>query len=265
MYEYLPLLFPKNKIGKTLLYVCLLGTLILQAQTTFTENATSYGLNLNQGKDGGHAWSDFDGDGLLDVLVLENNNNGGVKSFLMRQSPAGTFTNVQPTLVPGMLGDRAERQATWGDLNGDGRPDFMINSSGTTSSRVAIQIYIQNTDGTFGDGIGGTAPLTISENASATITINPLNTEGTGFFDFEGDGDLDIFFDNHNYGIELLRNNYIDHITHTVTNPTPAGMFTHITPGNGSGVVQFGLNQFATDGDYGSAADVNDDGGWIFS
>jgi len=37
---------------------------------------------------------------------------------------------------------------------------------------------------------------------------------------------------------------------------------THITPGNGPGVVEFGLNQFATDGDYGSAADVNDDG-WV--
>ncbi|WP_343488484.1 FG-GAP-like repeat-containing protein [Allomuricauda sp. d1] len=232
------------------------------AQTTFTESAAAYGLNLGQNKDGGHAWADFDNDGDLDVLVLENNNNGSVKSFLMEQDPVGTFTNVQSTLAPGMLGDRAERQAAWGDLNNDGRPDFMINSSGTTSSRVAIQIFIQNTDGTFGDGTGGTAPLTVGENGSATITINPLNTEGAGFFDFEGDGDLDIFFDSHNYGIELLRNNYIDHVTHTVVNPAPSAMFTHITNLNGSPNVQFGLNQFATDGDYGSAADVNDDG-WV--
>ncbi len=229
------------------------------SQTTFTESAATYGLDLNQNKDGGHAWADFDNDGDLDVLVLES--NGSAKSFLM-QNNAGIFTNVQATLAPGMLSDRAERQASWGDLNNDGRPDFMINSSGTTSSVVAIQIFIQNTDGTFGDGIGGTAPLTVGENSSATITINPLNTEGAGFFDFEGDGDLDIFFDSHNYGIELLRNNYIDHTTHTVINPAPAALFTHITPGNGSGVVEFGLNQFATDGDYGSAADVNDDG-WV--
>ncbi len=235
---------------------------MVSAQTTFTESAASYGLNLGEIKDGGHAWADFDGDGLLDVLVLENNSSSGVKSFLMRQSPAGTFTNVQATLAPGMLGDRAERQAAWGDVNSDGRPDFMINSSGTSSAVVAIQIFIQNADGTFGDGIGGTTPLTVGENSSATITINPLNTEGTGFFDFEGDGDLDIFFDSHNYGIELLRNNYIDHLTHAVVNPAPASLFTHITTANGSPNVQFGLNQFATDGDYGSAADVNDDG-WV--
>ena len=231
----------------------------VNSQTTFTESASSYGLNVGQNKDGGHAWSDFDNDGDLDVLILES--SGGSRSFLM-QNNAGFFTNVQSTLAPGMLSDNAERQAAWGDLNNDGRPDFLINSSGTNSSRVAIQIFIQNSDGTFGDGIGGTTPITVGENSSATITISALNTEGAGFFDFEGDGDLDIFFDSHNFGIELLRNNYINHLTNTVASPAPAALFTHITPGNGSGVVEFGLNQFATDGDYGSAADVNDDG-WV--
>ncbi len=255
-------LHPLSK-GKLLFVVffLLLFPVFILGQTTFTENAAAYGLNVNQNKDGGHAWADFDNDGDLDVLVLENNNSGSVKSFLM-QNNSGVFTNVQATLAPGMLGDRAERQAAWGDLNNDGRPDFLINSSGTTSSVVAIQIFIQNTNGTFGDGIGGTTPLTVGENGSATFTINPLNTEGAGFFDFEGDGDLDIFFDSHNYGIELLRNNYIDHTTHTVVNPAPSSLFTHITNLNGSPNVQFGLNQFATDGDYGSAADVNDDG-WV--
>ncbi|WP_289061948.1 FG-GAP-like repeat-containing protein [uncultured Zobellia sp.] len=231
------------------------------AQTTFTESAASYGLDLGQRKDGGHAWADYDKDGDLDVLVLENNNNANVKSFLMRNNGNNTFTNVQATLAPGMLGDYAERQAAWGDLNNDGRPDFMINSSGNSTARVAMQIFIQNTNGTFGDGAGGFAPITIGRTG-ATINIPNVNTEGTGFFDFEGDGDLDIYFDNHNMGIEILRNNFIDHTNHTVTNPAANALFTHITTGNGSGVTQFGLNQFATDGDYGTAADVNDDG-WV--
>ncbi len=257
----IPLKFPKNKIGSTLLYFLLVCTTGLYAQTTFTESAASYNLNLGGGKDGGHAWSDFDGDGDIDILI--NRNSTSQRNYLMRNNGNGTFTNVQTTLAPGMIsGDRAERQAAWGDVNGDGRPDFMMTSSGTNSNVVAMQIFIQNADGTFGDGIGGTTPLTVGENNNETITINPLNVEGAGFFDFEGDGDLDIFFDSHNYGIELLRNNYINHITHTVVNPAPNALFTHITPGNGSGVVEFGLNQFATDGDYGSAADVNDDG-WV--
>lgn len=232
------------------------------AQTTFTESAASYGLNLGQRKDGGHAWSDYDNDGDLDVLVLENQ-NGSTRSFLMRNNGNNTFTDVRAALVSGMGNDVAERQAAWGDLNNDGRPDFMITSHGNGGggNRAALQIYIQNASGTFGDGIGGNNPITVGRSGY-TIDINPINAEGAGFFDFEGDGDLDIFFDSHNYGIELLRNNYIDHTTSTVTNPAPNVMFTHITNLNGSPNVQFGLNQFATDGDYGSAADVNDDG-WV--
>ena len=246
------------------LLTCILSICFIKntnAQTTFIESAASYGLNLGGNKDGGHAWSDFDGDGDIDVLVLQNSTS--LRNYLMRNNGDGTFTNVQTTLAPGMIaGDRAERQAAWGDLNGDGKPDFMMTSSGTNTSVVAIQIFIQNANGTFGDGAGGTTPITVGENNNATITISAINCEGAGFFDFEGDGDLDIFFDSHNYGIELLRNNYIDHTTHTVVNPAANALFTHITTGNGNGVVNFGLNQFATDGDYGSAADVNDDG-WV--
>ncbi len=249
------------KLYKCIYVLIFLVSTISFAQTTFTESAASYGLDLGQRKDGGHAWADYDKDGDLDVLVLENNNSANVKSFLMRNNGNNTFTNVQPSLVPGMLGDWAERQAAWGDINNDGRPDFMINSSGNSTARVAMQIFIQNTNGTFGDGAGGSAPFTIGRTG-ATINIPGVNTEGTGFFDFEGDGDLDIFFDNHNFGIEILRNNYIDHTNHTVTNPVASALFTHITTGNGSGVTEFGLNQFATDGDYGTAADVNDDG-WV--
>lgn len=251
------------KLQSTLcLVLCLLSIVWASAQTTFTESAAAYGLNINGSKDGGHAWSDYDNDGDLDVMVLENQ-NGSTRSYLMRNNGNNTFTDVRAALVPGMGNDIAERQAVWGDLNNDGRPDFMITSHGNSggSNKAALQIYLQNASGTFGDGIGGSAPITVGLSGY-TININPINAEGAGFFDFEGDGDLDIFFDSHNYGIELLRNNYISHTSHTVVNPPAASFFTHITTGNGSGVVNFGLNQFATDGDYGSAADVNDDG-WV--
>ena len=125
-----------------IIIIALLSSSSILAQTTFTESASSFGLDLGQPKDGGHAWSDFDNDGDLDVLVLENNNSQNIKSFLIRNNGNNTFTNVQPTLVPGMPGDWAERQAVWGDINNDGRPDFMINSSGNSNARQAIQIFI---------------------------------------------------------------------------------------------------------------------------
>ncbi|MFS4494101.1 FG-GAP-like repeat-containing protein [Maribacter sp. 2308TA10-17] len=253
--------FSDNLLHKIVFGFALIATSILSSQTTFTESGASYNLDITGNKDGGHAWSDYDNDGDVDVLILENS-GGSNKSFLMRNNGNNTFTDVRATLVPGMLNDPAERQAAWGDLNSDGRPDFMIGAHGNSSSNpAALQIYLQNVSGTFGDGAGGTAPITVGRSGH-TINVNPINSEGAGFFDFEGDGDLDIFFDSHAFGIELLRNNYVDHTTHLVVNPPASGLFTHITPGNGAGVVEYGLNQFATDGDYGSAADVNDDG-WV--
>ncbi|MBD1263203.1 VCBS repeat-containing protein [Maribacter polysiphoniae] len=261
-------MFGNSKMISHKSFVCIIGVFIffgfqnIFSQTTFTETAASFNLDIGGNKDGGHAWADYDNDGDLDVLVLENV-NGSTRSYLMRNNGNNTFTDVRAALITGMGNDVAERQAAWGDLNNDGRPDFMITSSGTSGGggKAALQIYLQNTSGTFGDGAGGNTPITVGRG-SFTININPINAEGAGFFDFEGDGDLDIFFDSHNYGIELLRNNYIDHTTSTIVNPPAASLFTHITTGNGTGVVNFGLNQFATDGDYGSAADVNDDG-WV--
>lgn len=257
-----PFKFPQNMLGTILVCFMFTGTFVVSSQTTFTESAAAYGLNITGNKDGGHAWSDYDDDGDIDVLVLENQ-NGSTRSYLMRNNGNNTFTDVRASLAPGMGNDPAERQAAWGDLNNDGRPDFMITSHGNGggSNRAALQIYLQNAIGTFGDGIGGNNPITVGRSGY-TIDINPINAEGVGFFDFEGDGDLDIFFDSHANGIELLRNNYIDHTTHSVVNPLAASLFTHITPGNGPGVVEFGLSQDATDGDFGSAADVNDDG-WV--
>lgn len=251
----------KKGLNATLVVVMLLLTATYTyAQTTFSLAPGSTGLNIGGSKDGGHAWADYDNDGDLDVLVLVSGSS--TRNYLMRNNGNGTFTNVQPSLVPGMLNQPAERQAAWGDINNDGRPDFMMNTYGRTGSIHAIQIFIQNASGTFGDGTGGTAPITVGRLGTSTVQVNPINAEGTGFFDFEGDGDLDIYFDNHDHGIELLRNNYIDHTTHSVVNPAPASLYTHITPGNGSGVVEYGLNQYATDGDYGTAADVNNDG-WV--
>ena len=114
-----------QRITTKLIFYLLLGLFLISqgeaiSQTTFTESAAIYGVNLNQNKDEGHALSDFDNDGDLDVLVLENN---GAKSFLM-QNTGGVFTNVQTTLAPGMLSDPAERQAAWSDLNNDGLPNF---------------------------------------------------------------------------------------------------------------------------------------------
>lgn len=226
------------------------------SQTTFSEQATSWGINLSGVKDGGHAFADYDGDGDLDLLV--NTEDGTKFSRLYRRNGGQNYSDVTASKAPHLLNNIRERSVVWGDLNNDGRLDFARNTS--TSGPAIIEIYLQNPSGnTFGDGIGGTTPIGVGEAGTDVIVTNGMNSEGMGFFDFDGDGDLDIFFDNHDYGVDLLRNNYINHTNNALVNPSATNLFTHITPGTNT---ILGLNQSATDGDYGSGTDVNNDG-WV--
>jgi len=254
--------YKRRIIKLSILSVLFISSSFLFSQTTFTESASSFNLDVTAGdKDGGHAWGDYNNDGNMDIII----NHDGLS--LMRNNGNNTFTNVTNALVSTVFNNK-ERQASWGDINKDGRLDFL-----RSTSLGGLDIYIQNPNGTFGDGQGGDTPIRVRSSGAAEIIINNgiglpsagfgLNAEGAGFFDFEGDGDLDIFFDNHDFGIELLLNNTINHITRTQSSLPAATMFTHITTdANTAGGFSFGLNQNATDGDYGSSADINDDG-WV--
>lgn len=233
----------------------LIFTIPMFSQTTFSEQAGSWGLDLSGLKDGGHSFADFDGDGDLDLLI---NTFTTTNSRLYENNGNGTFSDVTASKAPDLLLAKRERSAVWGDLNNDGRLDFIRNTSEISAN--TIEIYLQGSNGIFGDGLGGTTHISVGTNANDDVLIsNGINAEGVGMFDFDGDGDLDIFYDSHNYGIDLLRNNYIDHTTNAVVNPAATNLFTHATPGT---TTILGLAQSAVDGDYGSATDVNDDG-WV--
>ena len=228
----------------------------LFSQTTFTESGSSYGLAVTGTKDGGLAFADYDNDGDQDVLINAASYSSGV-SYLYRND-GSSFTNVTASLAPKLSSDNLERQAVWGDLNNDGLLDFMRTTGGAGAKR--IEIYLQDSaTGIFGRGNGNNNPISVGSTSSDIFVYNGLNCEGAGFFDFDGDGDLDIYFDNHNYGVDILQNNYVDHTTNTVVNPAYNSLFTHITIGT---TPNLGLAQTATDGDYAASADVNDDG-WV--
>ncbi|NNJ54995.1 MAG: T9SS type A sorting domain-containing protein [Bacteroidia bacterium] len=252
--------FPKLNvtyvIGLILCFFFTVSSFSIFAQTTFTESASSFGLAVTGSKDGGLAFADYDNDGDQDVLINAATYSSGV-SYLYRNDGT-TFTNVTSSLAPKLSNDNLERQAVWGDLNNDGLPDFMRTTGGTGSNR--LEIYLQDSaTGIFGRGNGNSNPIRVGSTSTDIFVFSGLNCEGAGFFDFDGDGDLDIYFDNHNYGVDILQNNYINHTTNAVVDPAYNALFTHITTGTGT---VLGLAQSATDGDYAASADVNDDG-WV--
>ncbi|MBM1107963.1 VCBS repeat-containing protein [Aurantibacter crassamenti] len=215
------------------------------AQTTFTEVAASYNLNLTGNKDGGHAWADYDLDGDFDLVV--NRQGSG---YLMRND-GGSFTDMTATLAPNFSSGNLERTALFVDFNNDGYPDIFRNST----SEVRIYLQDPNTN-RFGNGTGGTTP---NQTFNSGNVADGFNAEGAGALDFDGDGDLDIFIDNHDFGIDILEND-------------GNGNFTHATPKSASPNPPYdvndpttwplGLVQDAVDGDYGSATDFNNDG-WV--
>lgn len=238
-----PSKFPQNIVGKILLCLIFLGTYGLSAQTTFTESGAAYGLNVTGTKDGGHAWADYDLDGDFDLVI-----NTSGRGYLMRND-GGTFSDQTAALAPDFLTGTLERTALFVDFNNDGYPDVFRNKHND------VRIYLQDpATNRFGNGIGGTAP-----NQRFTSLTDGMNTEGVGALDYDGDGDLDLFVDNHNFGIDILQNDgagNFTHVTRKADSPNPP-----YNAGNPT-TWPLGLVQDATDGDYGSATDFNDDG-WV--
>jgi len=123
-------------------------------------------------------WSDFDGDGDLDVYIggeyQPSTPDVRNRGKLYRNNGNGTFTDVAETA--GVWNEGFCRGLAWGDYDDDGRPDLYISNMGQ-----ANRLYHNNGNGTFTD-VAGTAGVT-----------EPIDSYGCWFWDYDNDGRLDIF------------------------------------------------------------------------
>lgn len=112
---------------------------------TFTDVTEAAGLRM-WGPAFTAAWVDYDGDGWLDLFVV--NNLGGLfnrktPNRLFRNNGDGTFTDV--TAAAGLQTVWPSLGAAWGDFWNNGRPDVFISNLGHA------QLFRNNGDGTFTD------------------------------------------------------------------------------------------------------------------
>src|SRR5262245_57311932 len=92
----------------------------------------------------GAALFDFDGDGRLDILLLQNAGpKSGSKNRLYRQKPDGRFEDV--SAGSGLDYAGYCQGVAIGDVNNDGRPDVLITEYG------GVRLFLNNGDGTFTD------------------------------------------------------------------------------------------------------------------
>ncbi len=135
----------------------------------------SYPMPQSMGS--GCAFLDFDGDGLLDLYLLQHGGPTGRKNQLFKQLPGGTFKDVSAGSGLDFAGQCLG--VAVGDVNNDGRPDVVVTLYGS------VKIFLNLGDGRFEDAtvVSGLA--------------NPLWGCSAAFLDFDRDGWLDLVIVNY--------------------------------------------------------------------
>ncbi len=135
----------------------------------FAEVATQAGI-AHAGTTNVSAWGDFDNDGHLDLYL----GNRDEPNILYRNNGDGTFTDISASA--GVNSGHRTRAVLWGDVDRDGLIDLYVANLAAPN-----YLYHNNGDGTFTD-------ITAAANAQDFgIAMGSL------FFDYDNDGDLDLY------------------------------------------------------------------------
>ena len=147
---------------------------------TFTDVSLEAGVANPSGKGLGITFADFDLDGDMDIYVA----NDAVRNFLYRND-GGTFVDVAYSAGVGYDPNgkpQAGMGTDGGDVDGDGRFDLFV----TNFSEELNTLYRNRGQLEFED---------VSESIGLRSAFLPLGF-GTKLFDFDNDGDLDIYVTN---------------------------------------------------------------------
>jgi enediyne biosynthesis protein E4 len=120
----------------------------------------------------GAALFDFNGDGLLDIYLLQNGGPEGQENRLYQQLPNGCFQDVSKGSGLDIAG--YNMGVAVGDVNNDGWPDVLVTQYN------GVKLFLNNGDGTFTD---------VTEEAGLS---NPGWATSAAFFDYDRDGWLDL-------------------------------------------------------------------------
>jgi enediyne biosynthesis protein E4 len=128
---------------------------------------------MPQSMGSGCAFLDFDGDGLLDIYLLQDAGpDSRSVNRLYRQLPDHTFQDV--TAGSGLDVAGHNRGVAVGDVNNDGRPDVLLTQYG------GIKLFLNRGGGHFED-------ITAESGL-----FNPLWSMSAAFLDYDRDGWLDL-------------------------------------------------------------------------
>jgi len=163
----------------------------------FYDRAPKTGLAI-PGHAGGAIMEDFDGDGLLDVML--SSMGVGDQLHLFRNNGDGTFTDR--TEAAGLVGETGGLNIIHADYDNDGHPDVFVLRGGwmKQGGRYPNSLLRNNGDGTFED----------TTEEAGVLSFHPTQTGAWG--DYDNDGRVDLFIGNESmagdpHPSELYHNN----------------------------------------------------------
>jgi hypothetical protein len=146
---------------------------------TFTDVSQQSRISQYSGKGMGVAFADYDGDGFTDIFV----SNDSIPNFLLHNNGDGTFTDVglQAGVAYNENGKAVAGMGTdFRDIDNDGMPDIFL----TAMYGDSFPLYRNTGKGPFDD---------VTETTGLAAMTSRFTAWGTGIFDFDNDGNKDIF------------------------------------------------------------------------
>jgi hypothetical protein len=251
------------------LFLCVLLPLSLQSQSAFEEVSQSAGIN-NTGLNHGVALADFDQDGDEDIYVSRIDGT----NLLYQNQGNGKFIEVAAQY--GLDHAGKSYLSVWGDLDNDGDPDLYVGNGGQANrlfrndgtngfvdiTQMAgvghagrprsinladvdldgyLDIYIANLGGenVLYRNRGDLRFTDIIQESGAT---DQLIAMGAIFFDYDNDGDPDLYLTHDNNQANILYEN------------DGSGHFTDVSAVSGTNIAAMGMGV--------DAGDINNDG-WL--
>jgi hypothetical protein len=133
------------------------------------------------------AWGDYDNDGDDDMMTTG--------AALYQNDGDGTFTNVTYTAIPaGVI--NSPGGGVWGDYDNDGCLDYFGQGGSNSAGETLLH---NNCDGTFTDVIDASGITDLQTSIDCNFDKLPeySPTEGAGWFDYDGDGFIDLYLANY--------------------------------------------------------------------
>ncbi len=184
------------------------------AELRFTDQALERGVADEAVNSTGPAFADYDNDGDTDVFVPVEDLAPGLADRLFQNDGRGRFTDVAAARGvdnPGSL----SRGASWGDFDNDGDLDLVVSNMPPGAARqrhVPTTLYrnllVETGTANFENVTRALGLMRAGNESDAQLGGIGDTGAGVAWADYDGDGDLDLYWKNADGEIEsaLFRN-----------------------------------------------------------